>query len=357
MKRYLILSTPEDPHTHYVTWALTKMGLEVKLINSLHENRSSHTPLYLDEEVHSFASSEWNEAEAAWCRRLSLSLDCGQDSDGDEDEIFVKGEERLFTKWLIELQSTSSIRWINSPDVAQTAENKFLQLKMAKAHGISVPRTLVTTDPDRVRLFLKSEGQIVAKALGPYSWKCTKDKDLAPYATVLDAEQMLKLSDEDISECVTMYQQRIAKVSDVRMVILGTDMFAYRVIQTGEEHFDYRLGFNENSDLQFIPLAVPDDVREKLLRFMSALKINFASADFAVKENGEFVFLDLNPSGQWMFLETDSTESKIGQRFCSFFTKGYVDVQAESMFPSITEYRQSDEAKALTAYYERKLAG
>ncbi len=357
MKKHLILSIPEDPHTHYVTWALKQVGLEVRLINSLHENCPSRTTLYLDGEDHSFASSEWNEAEAAWCRRLGLSLDSGKSSDDDEDNNFVKKEEHLFTKWLIELQSTSSIRWINSPEAEQAAENKFLQLKTAKACGINVPRTLVTANPGQVRSFLKSEGVVVAKSLGPYSWKLTNDKVLAPYATVVDAEQLLKLSDEDISQCVTMYQQRIAKVSDVRMVILGTDVFAYRVIQSGEEYFDYRLGFNEENQLQFASLVVPDVLQKKLVGFMSALKINFASADFAVTENGDFIFLDLNPSGQWMFVETDSFQSHIGQRFCSFFTKGCVDAHAENMFPSITEYRQSVEAKALTAYYEQQLSG
>lgn len=357
MKPFLIVSTPDDLHTHYVTWALKQAGHEVQLLNSQHGNCPSSTTLHLGDADGAFDSPIWQDVEAAWCRRLSFALGyglIGKPSD-DEDEKFVRSEENCFTRWLIDLHEPGLLRWVNYPAAATAAENKFLQLKAARSCGLRVPRTLVTADPRRFRSFLKQEGTIVAKPLRPYSWEHSPGKLLAPYAAVIDAERANELSDEDISQCVTIYQQCIAKVSDVRMLILGQDLFAYRVIQEGEQYFDYRVGFHEEEGyLRFESISVPKDLQKEMARLMEALKINFASADFALTADGEFIFLDLNPSGQWMFIEGTWSGSLVGQRFCSYFVNGSVRADAEGVFPSVTEYRKSDAADELKAYCEQE---
>ncbi len=241
------------------------------------------------------------------------------------------------------------IRWINPPSAAQAGENKFIQLKTARLHGISVPRTLVTAQPDRFREFLRVERIVVAKPLVPFSWKHSAEEMLSPFASLIDAERGAELSDEDIARCVTMYQQRIDKVADVRVVIMGQDAFAYKIIQGGEPHFDFRIGFLDESHLSYEPISVPGSLKHKIVAFMGAMNLDFASADFALTADGNFVFLDLNPSGQWTFIEHRSPEARVGQKFCSFFVNGRVASDNESVFPSISAYRETDEAKSLDA--------
>ena len=50
-------------------------------------------------------------------------------------------------------------------------------------------------------------------------------------------------------------------------------------------------------------LPVPPLVATKLVQMCSALSIEFASADFIEDAPGALWFLDLNPEGQWAFLE------------------------------------------------------
>jgi hypothetical protein len=84
-----------------------------------------------------------------------------------------------------------------------------------------------------------------------------------------------------------------------------------------------------------------------MLRLMDSLQINFASADFALKDDGGWVFLDLNPNGQWLFIEERSPESRIGQKFCSFFVNGRVDAAGENLFPSFAHYLESAAVRPL----------
>jgi hypothetical protein len=352
VKSFVILGHPLDPHAHYVAWALATAGYQTIFINSWHDNCPTNTTLYIDKSVDDFTSAEWNNADAVWCRRLSAPPVIDKDDEGGDE--FTMVEERRFTKWLIGMQEDRPIRWINPPSATQAAENKFRQLKFAKLHGLGIPRTLVTAQPDRFRAFLKMEGVVVAKALDSYSWEQESGETLAAFATVLDLERGSHLSDDDIAQCVTIYQQRIDKVADVRMVIMGTDAFAFKVIQLGEQHFDFRIGFYQQNQLRYEAIAIPTSIKKKVIDLTSSLGINFASADFALQADGEWIFLDLNPNGQWLFVEDGCPESHLGQKFCSFFVDGSVHANEESLFPSFAQYMESDAAKAMREACQRR---
>lgn len=54
--------------------------------------------------------------------------------------------------------------------------------------------------------------------------------------------------------------------------------------------------------LEYEPVAVPDKVAEGVLRFMRAYQLNYGALDFAVRPDGEWVFFECNPAGQWQFI-------------------------------------------------------
>jgi glutathione synthase/RimK-type ligase-like ATP-grasp enzyme len=58
-------------------------------------------------------------------------------------------------------------------------------------------------------------------------------------------------------------------------------------------------------DYQMGPFSLPEQVETSLLRLMDSFGINFASLDMILTPEGEFVFLELNPNGQWLWLERD----------------------------------------------------
>lgn len=344
MKPLVILGHPLDRHAKYVAWALENTGRSVVFINSSHDNCPTNTTLYFDSVRRGAACAEWTDVEAAWYRRLSPQPGL-EHSDAAEDE-FARDEELRFTRWLIAMQESYSIRWINRPSTAQAAENKFLQLKFANVHGIEIPRTIVTAQPNRVRAFLRNEGSVVAKPLEAYSWKDKSGQTFSAFATVLDKERGSEISNADIARCVTIYQQCIEKACDVRVIIMGEDVFAFKVIQDGERYFDFRLGFYQKDHLTYEPISFPLALKLKTIKFMNSLKINFASADFALTADGRFIFLDLNPGGQWLFIEQRCPEAALGQKFCSFFVRGKVDSKAERKYSSFSEYLESIGAKS-----------
>jgi hypothetical protein len=108
--------------------------------------------------------------------------------------------------------------------------------------------------------------------------------------------------------------------------------------------------------LDYEPISIPAPLKKKVVAFVNAMKINFASADFALTKEGEFVFLDLNPSGQWLFIEAGSLDLGVGQKFCSFFVNGVLDPNAEHLFPSFSAYLKSDAARASEEALQKRSA-
>jgi glutathione synthase/RimK-type ligase-like ATP-grasp enzyme len=51
--------------------------------------------------------------------------------------------------------------------------------------------------------------------------------------------------------------------------------------------------------------SLPEEVQASIHRLMDRFGINFASLDMILTPNGEFVFLELNPNGQWLWLEEE----------------------------------------------------
>jgi hypothetical protein len=54
------------------------------------------------------------------------------------------------------------------------------------------------------------------------------------------------------------------------------------------------------------PYDLPQDVRGALLEMVSGLGLRFCSADLVLTPDGRHVFLDLNPNGQWLWLELEA---------------------------------------------------
>jgi glutathione synthase/RimK-type ligase-like ATP-grasp enzyme len=84
--------------------------------------------------------------------------------------------------------------------------------------------------------------------------------------------------------------------------VIGEKIFCAKLNSQATEatRTDWRAG-----DLQHEIFELPEHVKASIQRLMSSFGINFASIDLIVTPNGEFVFLDLNPNGQWLWLETE----------------------------------------------------
>src|SRR5581483_5197347 len=100
----------------------------------------------------------------------------------------------------------------------------------------------------------------------------------------------------------TIFQPYIEKAFELRCVIIGERILAAKIDSQATEatRTDWRAGEAEHEIF-----ALPEKVKASIRRLMASFGLNFASLDMIVTPEGEFVFLELNPNGQWLWLELE----------------------------------------------------
>jgi len=190
--------------------------------------------------------------------------------------------------------------WVNHPSRAADAEYKPVQYAAAAACGMDVPRTVITNvpgDADEHSAHLGSS--VVCKTLASAT-VVDGDRVALVYTTPVSVSDM---ADSRVALTAHQFQQRVPKVRDVRATVVGKRVYAANILVDGEtagELLDWRADYDA---LLYEPVTLPDSVESSLLRMTDRLGLSFAAADFVVAADDQHYFVDLNPSGQWGWIQ------------------------------------------------------
>ncbi len=239
------------------------------------------------------------DVRAVWNRRVwSPRLD------DDLDETFREGCAREAAATLDAfLGGLSHARWVDPTACVEAAEDKGRQLREARAAGLVIPRTLVTNDPARVRAFRASlDAPMVTKMLSALSYgmggrsffvhtSLVRDEDLAD----LDALRL----------CPMVFQELVPKRVELRVVCVGGRLFTGAIDASGSARgqVDWRLA--EPGEARWDPWELPEEVAMKLRALMRGLRLVYGAVDVIVRPDGGYVFLEVNPAGEWGMIERD----------------------------------------------------
>jgi len=184
------------------------------------------------------------------------------------------------------------------------ADNKPLQLKWAAEAGLRVPRTLVTNDEDAVRRFAgECVDGCVAKTLSSFVVTTCDGDELAVYTRLVRDDDLhdmagLRLSPMQFQECVP-------KAFDLRCTVVGTAVFTAALDAPLLEGgcVDWRI---EGRALAHAwqPHVLPPDVERALLALLDRFGLNYGAVDMILTPDGEYVFLEVNPAGEFLWLDT-----------------------------------------------------
>lgn len=313
----IILSSIEDPHAVAVADHLKRMGAEHRIVNL------SEFPMQMDIGL-SFATSspsqlsirlsdgtrvDFGAATAVWWRRpqpfgLSPTLT------DPVNQHFAQQECDFAFKGMY-AASASKVLWMNNVTRDAEASHKPWQLHLAGEIGLDLPLTLITNNPEEVRRFREEAGgKIIYKAFlaSAMAWRETR-----------------LLRDEDLSQieavrlAPVIFQRYIEAVRDLRVTVVGRKIFAAAAeTQSAEYAADIRM----NPGIKWQPYDLPEPVASKLLELMDRLDLQYGAVDFRVKPDGTHVFLEINPAGQFLFVE-NATSLPIGKAVAERLAEGH----------------------------------
>ena len=162
-------------------------------------------------------------------------------------------------------------------------DSKPYQLLAARQAGFSIPRTLVTSEPDKALAFRdECGGKIVYKSV-------SSNRSIVE---LLDSAAMDKLP--LLKNCPVQFQEHIDG-SNVRVHVIGERVFALR-IQSAE--VDYRY----SSHRKIESITLPEAIERRCVALSNALGLYFSGIDL-LERDGAYYCLEVNPSPGFSFYE------------------------------------------------------
>lgn len=206
---------------------------------------------------------------------------------------FAENESRSALSGFLRL--IDHARWVNHPALIAEAEHKLLQLTHARRAGLRIPKTTVTNNPQVARAFTTMlRTTVVAKTLRSPLVTLTPAQFV--YTRRLSKSDLEQLDAIALSPCIL--QEWIPKKFEVRVVVVGDSAYAVG-INSGDLD-DWRT--RDARQLPHFRHELPNDISTKCVNLVHGFGLLYGALDLIVTPSEEYVFLELNPNGEWGWL-------------------------------------------------------
>jgi glutathione synthase/RimK-type ligase-like ATP-grasp enzyme len=240
------------------------------------------------------------DASIIWFRTMRLHQLLDNEVDSPDARVIVDNDCRGGLMGLLLTQFRG--KWISTPEATQRASDKTLQLDVALRCGFRVPKTLITQSVDDLKRFWEDCGQrVIAKTLvgapGPFL-----------ETTLID--DLRSLDRESVEAAPTMFQEYVPGTAHLRINTFGSRSYA-ALIESPQ--VDWRTNLN-------VPISAVDvepSIHTRIQSVLRALDLEMGVVDIKLTPAGEPVWLEVNPQGQFLFLDA-LTSLRVADNFAAF---------------------------------------
>lgn len=289
----LIITHKTDFTADFVINKLNQRGIAYKRLNCEDIFKNDYTIKLNSDFTYSILGEQ--KYKSVWFRRTKLPEIKGLKR---EEQLYILNEtESLFEN----IFSSLNANWLSSPSAVYEAENKILQLKTAIKIGFNIPQTLVTNSKRELKQFYSDcNRDIILKPISQTRIQYNEGSAFI-FTNPVPENFIANIESYDLTPCI--YQKNISKEYELRVTVVGDLVFAAAVYSQADEETknDWR-----KKKLKFQPVEIPKDIQQKCITLLQELDLKFGAIDLIKMPNGEYVFLEINPNGQWAWIETQT---------------------------------------------------
>ena len=294
----LLVTASYDPTPTYVGAALECLGVPFFRLDTDRfpsEVRASFDPhgdiLIYDGE----RSISGRDIKSVWYRRNVVPNLPDHLASGIRE--FCARETRAFLEGVLAALPTQ--HWWSSPQAIWSAERKPYQLAVAVQLGFTLPRTIVTNQQTAVRSFAE-ERVLIAKAVSS-GYISEPDGMQAIFTSAVDSDDLENL--DGLSLAPVIFQERVEKESDIRVTVVGDNVYCAEILSQSQASsmIDWRA--TDDPHLEHRMHELPPSLASRCRHLVSRLGLGFGAIDLALKPDGTYVFFEINPNGEWLWLE------------------------------------------------------
>lgn len=323
----LIFGFPRDIHVHAVRWALDQVeakhrtvytsDLPTRLRGSISMAPGTSPSASFRDTVGSEATGGYH---AVWFRRSGLAMRPQGMIDADWAVAERECDHHIRT---LRRYVAPDAYWVNDIDARDRALLKSPQLAAAIDCGLAIPETLFSNDPDDIRRFYADhrERGVVFKLCYQTHWlEHTSGARHALFTTELREEHLR--DDQALSSCPGIYQRKIEKQYELRVTCMDDRCFTAKLDSQARANtsLDWRADLAHPLTPQQVEL--PAHIEERCLFLMRTLGLAFGCIDMIVTPQGEYVFLEVNEMGQFLWVELREPASALLRAFATLLIEG-----------------------------------
>jgi len=295
-----------DPHIHAVQRHLETAGVKAAVFDPWPDEHRCLLSLNINNKEKDFTlSSETycysaQDITAIWWRAKGFF---GEKIHrlNQVDKHFVQNE------WLVMFDfiglSFDHIQWLNPRLLSKKWQLKPLQLDLARKIGFMIPDTLFTHDPEKAIAFFDKHDEIICKAVSRYSDEGNGEEEIKVVYTNKITKDDLLTKKENIKVAPSTFQRMIPKSYELRVTVVGDRLFTVKLDSQSAENgkVDWR---RATEQVPHEPYVLDRDLHDKIMTYHAATGLIYGAYDLIVSEpNGDVYFLEVNPAGQWLWIE------------------------------------------------------
>lgn len=185
--------------------------------------------------------------------------------------------------------------------VYRRADLKATQLACAARLGLEIPDTLITNDPQELLAFhRKHDGLIISKLASPV---INRDylADAVRYTNVVSHRDIGYM--KAVRHGPVIFQGYVPKRLELRITIIGDAIFPVEIHSQVARRTRHDWRHYDHFNTPMYPHALPPAIEGKLRQLVSQLGLNFGAIDMVLTPDDRYVFLELNPNGQFLWME------------------------------------------------------
>ena len=305
MRKVLILTHEDDLHASSVRNYLTSKEIEnftvitERLLQDYKFYFSSKTNRYAlqNKNIKIEFDSSWN----IWNRRIMIP-DRNKGMPKDLQDLVIDECEKVWDGMLMSHEG----KVVNRPQNHFYANNKLDQLKFASGNdkGVFIPETIVTTNPSDLRNFYeKHEGNVCFKLQKGAVVRTTEGNKVI-YTNKVTEKHLKNANLVSTHPC--LFQEYIDKNFEIRIISTdgGSTGIAIHSQDSEISKVDYRRYDLKNVKYRHVDL--PKSVKTFCSNMLTHYGLHFGAFDFIYSKDGRYFFLELNPNGQWLWLQEQS---------------------------------------------------
>lgn len=229
-----------------------------------------------------YVNGEWLSPTVTWVRHFS-----GQAVDGTSsaaDDLFLRESWQAVARQLTAISAEA---------IPQRQPGILAQLLLARQHGVTVPRTVLTTDPGRAGTALDCP-RLVIKAVGPHFVEASPGMLSGIFPVVTDGRA---LCGYPTAGPPVIVQEYIEHDAELRVYFVAGQVLCFEV---GKESAADPWAAPERVTVRRV--AAPAAVTTATASLASAMSLDYGAFDFLIQA-GVPVFLEVNADGDWRWAE------------------------------------------------------